>query len=84
MRYEPKHLEVKKGQTVAWVNRDGVTHTVTSGEGTTPLHAPLASPFMAKDEVWSFTFEEAGRYEYLCLPHLNQAPMREATVTVVE
>jgi parallel beta-helix repeat protein len=84
MRYEPKHVEVKRGQTVTWVNLDGVTHTVTSGDGTTPLHAPLASPFLFKGEAWRFTFAEAGRYEYLCLPHLDQAPMREATVTVVE
>jgi len=84
MRYEPKHLRVQPGQTVAWVNRDGVTHTVTSGRGTTPLHEPLASPFLARGETWAYTFDEAGRYEYLCLPHLGQAPMREATVTVAE
>jgi plastocyanin len=70
------------GQTVTWVNEDGVTHTVTSGQGTTPVRGPLASPFLAKGEVYSHTFAEPGRYEYLCLPHIGQIGMREATVTV--
>jgi plastocyanin len=34
--------------------------------------------------VFRHTFPEAGRYEYLCLPHLDQATMRGATVTVEE
>jgi len=83
MRFEPMSVEVPAGGTVAWVNEDGVTHTVTSGQGTTPTHAPLDSPFLNKGQVWSHTFPEAGRYEYLCLPHLGQVGMREATVTVV-
>jgi parallel beta-helix repeat protein len=83
MRFEPMHVEVPAGGTVAWVNEDGVTHTVTSGQGTTPTHAPLDSPFLARGQVWSHTFAEPGRYEYLCLPHLGQVGMREATVTVV-
>jgi len=82
MRYQPKHLTIDAGQTVTWVNEDGVTHTVTSGRGTTPVLGPLASPFLAKGEVWSHTFAEPGSYEYLCLPHVGQVGMREATITV--
>jgi plastocyanin len=82
MRYEPHHLEIAKGATVTWVNMDGVTHTVTSGEGTTATSAPLASPFLQRGEIYSHTFGDVGEYEYLCLPHLDQAPMRGATVTV--
>jgi parallel beta-helix repeat protein len=82
MRFEPRHLKIARGQTVTWVNEDAVTHTVTSGEGTTPTLSPLQSPFLAGGESYSHTFAEAGRYEYLCLPHLDQAPMRGATVTV--
>jgi parallel beta-helix repeat protein len=82
MRYQPKHLTIAAGQTVTWVNEDGVTHTVTSGRGTTPVQGPLASPFLAKGEVYSHTFAEPGSYEYLCLPHIGQVGMREATVTV--
>jgi plastocyanin len=66
------------------VNDDAVTHTVTSGKGTQPTASPLASPFLLRGGVYSFTFAQPGVYEYLCLPHLDQAPMRGATVTVTE
>ncbi len=84
MRFEPHHLSVKIGTPVAWVNDDAVTHTVTSGKGTQPAASPLASPFLNRGGVYSFTFTSPGTYEYLCLPHLDQAPMRGATVTVTE
>jgi len=73
---------VRPGGTVAWVNEDAVAHTVTSGSGTRVLAAPLASPFLARGDVWRHDFAENGVFEYLCLPHLDQAPMRGATVTV--
>ena len=82
MRFSPRHVTVAPGQTVVWVNEDNLVHTVTSGSGTLPSHAPLASPFLMRGEVFRHTFPEAGRYEYLCLPHLDQAAMRGATVTV--
>jgi plastocyanin len=82
MAYEPKHLRVRRGQTVAWVNDDAAVHTVTSGRGRTPTFAPLQSPVLTRGQVFRHAFAEAGRYEYLCLPHMDQLPMREATVTV--
>jgi len=84
MRFEPRHVSVKPGQTVVWVNDDNVVHTVTSGAGTLPSHAPLSSPFLTRGQAFRHTFAEDGRYEYLCLPHLDQAAMRGATVTVAK
>jgi parallel beta-helix repeat protein len=84
MKYEPRHMRVKKGATVTWVNLDGVMHDVTSGAGTTPTYATLASPTLLRGESYSHTFDEPGRYEYLCVPHLALAPMRGATITVEE
>jgi parallel beta-helix repeat protein len=82
MRFEPHDLTVRRGVPVVWVNDDAVTHTVTSGIGTQPTASPLASPFLRRGDVYRFDFASPGRYEYLCLPHLDQAPMRGATVTV--
>jgi len=82
MRFVPKHISVRPGGTVAWVNDDAVAHTVTSGSGTRVLAAPLASPFLARGDVYRHSFAKSGVFEYLCLPHLDQAPMRGATVTV--
>jgi plastocyanin len=84
MRFEPRHVTVKQGQTVAWVNDDNLVHTVTSGSGTLPSHAPLSSPFLTRGQTFRHAFDAAGTYEYLCLPHLDQAAMRGATVTVAE
>jgi parallel beta-helix repeat protein len=84
MRFEPHHLTVSKGATVEWVNEDAVAHTVTSSSGMTILRDPLDSPFLLRGDRFAHTFEGPGRYEYLCLPHMDQAPMREASVTVVE
>jgi parallel beta-helix repeat protein len=84
MRFEPRHLSVKAGETVVWVNDDNLVHTVTSGTGTLPSHAPLASPFLTRGQTFRHTFGTAGKYEYLCLPHLDQATMRGATVTVTD
>ena len=83
MRFEPHEIEVAVGDTVTWVNEDAVTHTVTSGEGTVPTSAPLSSSFLPRGGTYQFRFEQAGEYEYLCLPHLDQAPMRGARVRVV-
>jgi parallel beta-helix repeat protein len=82
MRFEPRHVRVKAGEEVVWINEDNVVHTVTSGTGTSPSHEPLSSPFFTRGQVFRHRFENAGRYEYLCLPHLDQAAMRGATVSV--
>jgi parallel beta-helix repeat protein len=82
MRFEPREVTVKPGDTVIWVNDDNVVHTVTSGAGTLPTHAPLASPFLVRGQTFRHTFVEEGKFEYLCLPHLDQATMRGALVRV--
>jgi parallel beta-helix repeat protein len=58
--------------------------TGTSGMGTLPSHAPLSSPFLTRGQSFRHTFAESGEYEYLCLPHLDQATMRGATVKVAK
>lgn len=83
MAYKPKHVNIKAGQTVAWVNKDNMTHTVTSGKGTAPDKNPLLnSGFMGPYTMYTHTFNKPGKFSYLCLPHLYQESMRDATVTV--
>jgi len=82
MRYEPRHVRIQQGDTVVWVNEDGVAHTVTSGTGKNPTWEVLDSGFLLRGDTYRHTFDEEGTYEYLCLPHMDQAPMRGATVTV--
>lgn len=56
-------LVIAKGTTVVWVNRDDAPHTVTG--------PPLVSPVMNKGDVFTYTFDEAGTFDYICAFHPN-------------
>jgi plastocyanin len=56
-------LEVAEGTTVTWTNRDDVPHTVSS---TTKV---FKSPPLDTGEAFSYTFREAGTFEYYCSIH---------------
>lgn len=87
--YIPRTVLVPKGATVVWINEDGPPHTVTAGR---PSDDPWARPFdsaglaqgrydmMMQGDRWSFTFQQAGEFEYFCLPHTFMT----ARVLVVE
>jgi plastocyanin len=59
-------IEVAVGTTVTWTNMDTAPHTVTQvgGEG-------FQSETIATGESFSFTFTEAGSFEYFCEFHAN-------------
>lgn len=60
--FEPKTVEVKKGDTVAWEWTTGTTHNITGG--------PLKSGNKAKKGfVFTHTFEDAGEFKYKCTLH---------------
>ena len=68
-------LTVKVGTTVTWTNNDpGQMHTVTDVNGA------FDSGFMETGATFSYTFTEAGEFEYYCLPH----PWMRAKVIVEE
>ncbi len=73
--YSPSNITVKKGTTVTWTNQDTIKHNVMSDSGST-----LSSPYLAKGESWSYTFNTVGTFSYHCVPH----PWMKGTVTVVE
>lgn len=64
MKFSPKTIEVKAGQTVEWTN-DGLTpHTVTSqGAG------GLNSGSIDAGASWRHTFTETGNFRYYCTFH---------------
>jgi plastocyanin len=68
-----ENLNVKVGATITWTNQDGVPHTVTAEGG------KFKSSFLNKAQTFSFTFREAGSFNYFCEVHPND--MR-ATVAV--
>src|SRR5881397_3691714 len=62
--FSPSNLTVKVGKTVTWVNKDTVTHTVTS-DGSSMFD----SGFMPTGATFQFTFTTAGTYPYYCTVH---------------
>ncbi|CAN5830912.1 hypothetical protein BH23CHL8_BH23CHL8_14390 [soil metagenome] len=72
LAFQPQHLAVAVGTTVAWSNDDAFDHTVTSTDGA------FDSGVMASGETFSWTFESPGLFEYLCAIH----PSMQGSVTV--
>ena len=82
--FRPASITVSVGDTVVWT-MTGDGHTVRSGTVGAdnigrPSDGPLDSGFKGPGEIYSFTFAQAGTYEYFCEIHPEQ--MR-GTVTVV-
>lgn len=65
LAFNPTPITVTVGTTVTWTNNDTVTHTVTSTSGP----ASFDSGHMEPGNTFSFTFTEAGTYDYMCTIH---------------
>jgi len=74
MKFNPEDLTINVGDTVTWTNDDGGAHTATSTDGP----ASFDSGNIATGATWSFTFTEAGTYDYKCDYHSSMT----ATITV--
>lgn len=75
--FNPAKITVKKGTTVTWTNQDSAKHDITPTGGGSDFKA---SELLGKGESYSFTFNTAGTYTYLCSPH----PYMKGTVEVTE
>ena len=76
MKFDPEDLTINVGDTVTWTNNDGMGHTATS----TDESASFDSENIDAGATWSFTFTEAGTYNYKCDYHSSMT----ASITVVE
>jgi amicyanin len=61
----PGEITVVPGTTVTWVNKEAMPHTVVDA------NKGFRSKILAKDASFSFTFANAGDYDYLCSIHPN-------------
>lgn len=71
--FVPQTLTVPVGATVTWTNLDEEPHTVLSNDGST-----FHSPGMDTKGTYSFTFTNAGSFDYVCSIH----PFMHGTVVV--
>ena len=63
--FDPASISVAVGTTVTWINNDTVPHTVTATDGS------FNSGNLNPGESFSFTFESAGTFDYICNYHPN-------------
>lgn len=59
--FSPATLTVKKGAAVTWTNNDSAPHQIKS--------ATFNSSSLSKGQTFSFTFNDAGTFDYSCAIH---------------
>jgi len=59
--FNPATLTVKVGTTVTWTNNDSAVHQIQSGD--------FNSKMLSKGQTFSFTFNQAGNFDYACSIH---------------
>lgn len=59
--FSPATLTIKNGDTVAWTNNDSAPHQIKSSS--------FNSELMNKGQNFSFTFNDAGTFDYICSLH---------------
>lgn len=88
VRFTPREVTVRVGDTVTWTHRDSqLSHHVGAHDGSFDSHPTCGRPFgvcMKGGQTFSFTFREAGTYEYHCRPHARSHDGMAGTITVVE
>lgn len=61
--YQPNPIEIPVWGSVSWTNDDRIAHSVTASEG------EFDSAVMQSDEVFEYTFDKIGGFEYYCMLH---------------
>jgi plastocyanin len=70
--FQPTSLKVKAHSRVTWINRDGEPHTIVSPAGL------FRSNALDTNDSFSFTFDSAGTYRFVCSIH----PQMTGTIVV--
>ena len=81
--FQPATVSIQPGDTVRWTWRTS-GHTVTSGDINGSSGIPngiFASGLQSQNYVYSYTFSNAGTYDYYCGPHYSMGMV--GTVNVV-
>ena len=76
--YIQADITINVGDTVEWTNSDTAAHTVTGGSPAEGPSGVFDSSLVMGGASYSFTFEEAGSYDYFCMVH----PWMVGSVTV--
>lgn len=72
--FDPARLTVRVGATVTWKSVGQSTHDLAARDGS------FVNPSMSFGQTFSFTFNRAGRYAYVCMQHEGDGMIGELTV----
>ena len=75
MKFIPKRVVVKKGQTLVFVNEDRTIHNVVFPS------LKKRSKFIRKGKKVSFKMDKTGTFKYYCQPHRNMGMTGTVEVT---
>ena len=68
--YTPNPIEIGVGQTIAWLNGDTISNTVTSGEDGDPDEDTMFdSGAVIPSQYYGLTFDEPEEFDYYCIYH---------------
>lgn len=81
MSFSPANITIKKGTKVTWVNNDTVGHNVVATDPNNTGGLPTTAPVFGRGGSVSQVFNEAGTFEYVCIPHKQ---FMRGSVKVVE
>lgn len=59
--FNPGVINIKKGDTVSWINKDTAPHVVES--------SAFVSDTLSTGQSFSYIFNEAGTFDYICTLH---------------
>lgn len=59
--FNPASVTISKGTTITWTNNDSAPHQIKS--------ATFNSSQLSKGQTFSFTFNDAGTFDYSCAIH---------------
>jgi plastocyanin len=65
----PHTVTIGVGETVTWENTDNAAHTATSGSPSDGPSGVFDTSVIMAGGSFSFTFDEAGTYDYFCMVH---------------
>jgi plastocyanin len=63
MKFVPERIEAAAGDSITWVNRDPVPHTVTNAANS------LESGTIAANGKWKYVVRRKGEIDYVCRFH---------------
>ena len=82
--FTPTNLTIAAGDTVVWSNKVTRAHDATYFDPANPDFVLFASPLLARNESFAFTFTNGGFFRYICAVHYFARPQQTGTVTVIK